>query len=216
MTRQYEKQVLSYCINEPDYLFEEAFYYRLKVEDDSAVTIYHGTDIVFVTSTDPVASINARRQLLADAIFVGTEVIAQFQKLEALKTGLKVLRYQPRPTDEVSCYYFKTETSQALDNQLDYIVNLELIDMSKSFVMSGKFTEISRGDLYRVIRNHQGQVLSAVSQKCDYVVIGSQKSAGWKFGDYGTKINKALEINRNGGRILFVSESQFIDYLKRD
>lgn len=215
MTRLYEKQVLNYCLKEPDYLFEDNSFYRLEVGENRAIAIYCGEEVVFATTGDSFATINDNRQLLADGIFVGIGVIEQFQKLETFNTGLKVLRYRLRPQDPVCCYYFKTETSQALDNELDYIANLELIDMSKSFVLSGKFIEISRGDLYRAIKNHQGQVLSAVSKNCDYVVIGSQKSPGWKFGDYGTKINKALEINRNGGRILFVSESQLTDYLKR-
>ena len=56
------------------------------------------------------------------------------------------------------------------------------------------------------ILQNGGQVLSGVSKKCDYVVVGDEGSDAWTTKNYGSKVKKALELQSKGDDIQIVSE----------
>ena len=56
------------------------------------------------------------------------------------------------------------------------------------------------------ILQNGGQVLSGVSKKCDYVVVGDEGSDAWTTKNYGSKVKKALELQFKGDDIQIVSE----------
>lgn len=90
--------------------------------------------------------------------------------------------------------------------QQDLVFDYSPIDFSKSFVVSGKFEELSRRDVEGLILYKGGKVQRGVNFETDYVVVGSRRSPSWKYNEYGAKIDAALEI----GRAAFITEEHFL------
>jgi DNA ligase (NAD+) len=56
----------------------------------------------------------------------------------------------------------------------------------KSFVITGTLQKYSRGEAEALIKNSGGRLISSVSKKTDYLVVGE---------DPGSKLDKARELN---------------------
>ena len=90
----------------------------------------------------------------------------------------------------------------------------DLIFKNKSFCFTGKLAELKRTQAERETRARGGIVINIVNENLDYLIIGSIPSPGWKYGDFGTKIQKAKELyGINGKRPLLIPESDFIESL---
>lgn len=81
------------------------------------------------------------------------------------------------------------------------------IDLTGKFVVTGLFTSMRRSDVVHYIYTHGGSVLSAPTRATDYLIVGGEKSKTWKYGQYGTKIRKGLDLREKDEKIL--------DYLRR-
>lgn len=84
--------------------------------------------------------------------------------------------------------------------------DVSVIVNSHAFVLTGDFACGSKIALARQIAERGGEVKSGVSGKVDYVVRGSLGSPQWNHGTYGTKVEKALELQRKGSEIQIVDE----------
>lgn len=82
---------------------------------------------------------------------------------------------------------------------------------SECFVLSGEFPS-GRKKMEETLRSHGAIVEDNVTSITDYVVVGENPSRGWKFGNYGNKINRAIELRKGNksGRPLLVRESQLL------
>lgn len=78
----------------------------------------------------------------------------------------------------------------------------------KAVVLTGGFKFGEKADVMSYIVEHGGEVKSGVSRKVDYVIQGERGSEAYAFGNYGTKIRKALELQDQGCPIRVVKESQ--------
>ena len=58
-----------------------------------------------------------------------------------------------------------------------------------------------------------GRVASGVSKKVDYAVVGGARSRLWKYGAYGSKIEKAEALQSEGVPIKIVSEGDLVKAL---
>ena len=61
-----------------------------------------------------------------------------------------------------------------------------------------------------IIYIHGGSVLSAPTRATDYLIVGGEKSKTWKYGQYGTKIRKCLDLREKDEKILIISEEDFM------
>lgn len=96
---------------------------------------------------------------------------------------------------------------RALINPSD--VGSEEIDITGTkFVLTGVFDFGSRSQVSEYITEHGGTVVSGVSKKVNYVVIGNRGSEAYAFGSYGTKVEKALELQRKGASIKVIHEDR--------
>ena len=72
-----------------------------------------------------------------------------------------------------------------------------LVEFSnKNFVLSGNFNYGSKADVEKYIINKGGIIQKGVTKKTDYVVVGGLGSDNYSQGSYGTKVKKALELNK--------------------
>lgn len=84
------------------------------------------------------------------------------------------------------------------------------IDLTGKFVVTGLFTSMRRSDVVHYIYTHGGSVLSAPTRVTDYLIVGGEKSKTWKYGQYGTKIRKGLDLREKDEKILIISEEDFL------
>lgn len=56
-----------------------------------------------------------------------------------------------------------------------------------------------------------GKSVSSVSQKLNYLVIGAEGNQCWAYACYGRKVEKAVELRKQGARLLIVHENDFHD-----
>lgn len=84
------------------------------------------------------------------------------------------------------------------------------IDLTANFVVTGLFKEMRRTDVVRMIYDHGGSVMNAPSSRTDYLIVGEEKSKSWKYGQYGTKIKKGLDLRNKDEKILIISEKDFM------
>lgn len=84
------------------------------------------------------------------------------------------------------------------------------IDLTGKFVVTGLFTSMRRSDVVHYIYSHGGTVLSAPTRATDYLIVGGEKSKTWKYGQYGTKIRKGLDLREKDEKILIISEEDFM------
>lgn len=81
----------------------------------------------------------------------------------------------------------------------------------KIFVLSGEFIEGSKKQVAEVIQRYGGEVKSNVSKYTDYVIVGNLGNQCWKFSCYGRKIDEAMQLRKNGGKVQIVNENDFWD-----
>jgi len=81
------------------------------------------------------------------------------------------------------------------------------------FCLTGVFDR-SHDNLKTAIESRGGVVAENVSRKLRYLVVGGSGSTEWKYGTFGTKIEKAMLIKEEGGASLsIISEDQLVTAL---
>ena len=95
-------------------------------------------------------------------------------------------------------------------NPTDTEYNDDNVDIKdKKFVLTGEFVHGTREEIIEKITALGGEVLGGVSKKVEYVVVGGCGSKDWSFGNFGSKVKKALELKEKGIEINIVSEEDF-------
>lgn len=78
-------------------------------------------------------------------------------------------------------------------------------------VVTGDFDFGTRAEVFALIARAGGINDKSVTQKTNYLVVGAKGSDAWKTGNYGGKIQKAMEYNEKKGKdIKIVEEHDFI------
>lgn len=98
-----------------------------------------------------------------------------------------------------------------LNNTNDNIVNIE----NRCFCLTGTFNSGSKEDIEQKIINKGGSYKKGVSAKINYLIVGDGGSDAWKFGNYGGKVQKAMELKEKGKNIEIISEEEFIKILDK-
>lgn len=81
----------------------------------------------------------------------------------------------------------------------------------KIVCLSGTFAYGEKKDVESYIVSHGGSVVSGVSKKIDYLIIGDYECQSYSNGTYGTKVKKAMELIEKGAKIEIVKESDLFN-----
>jgi hypothetical protein len=93
-------------------------------------------------------------------------------------------------------------------------MNQKIIFKNHSFCFTGKLVDLKRTQAERETRSRGGLTTKEINSKLDFLVVGSIPSTGWKHGDYGRKIEKAREIQKeNNGKPFLIPEKAFMEAL---
>ncbi len=83
--------------------------------------------------------------------------------------------------------------------------------MEKHVCLTGEFDYGQKRDVESIIISHGGSIDESVKKTTDYLVVGAKGSEAWKAGNYGGKIQKAMEYQKKGSNITIIEEANFMD-----
>ena len=83
-----------------------------------------------------------------------------------------------------------------------------------NFCLTGEFVFAPRTVCENAVEQHGGSIKS-VSKKLHYLIVGGLGSSEWKHGSFGTKIERAMELKRNGALIAIIHEDHWASQLPR-
>lgn len=84
--------------------------------------------------------------------------------------------------------------------------NVEIDFTGKLVCLSGDFNYGSKSHVEEWLTAKGAQVAKSVTGKLDVLILGEAGSAAWKYGNYGSKYEKACQLNEKGKGILIVKE----------
>jgi BRCA1 C Terminus (BRCT) domain len=79
------------------------------------------------------------------------------------------------------------------------------------FAFTGSSTRYSRAKLIEVVTGLGGVVVESVSKKINYLIIGADGNPCWAYACYGRKVEKAVELRKQGIPVLLIHENDFHD-----
>lgn len=80
------------------------------------------------------------------------------------------------------------------------------IDFNGVFCFTGASHKYSRSGFKKVITGLGGKVTEDITTRLNYLVIGNKGQPKWKFGSYGSKIDEAIKLKKNGHPIMIIHE----------
>ncbi|RJG05357.1 NAD-dependent DNA ligase [Noviherbaspirillum cavernae] len=88
------------------------------------------------------------------------------------------------------------------------------ISFAKSiFCFTGTSSKYTRTELAGLVNRLGGEVANGVGAKLNYLVIGADGNPCWTYACYGRKVEKAVELRKQGKKIVIVHENDFHDAL---
>lgn len=92
-------------------------------------------------------------------------------------------------------------------------INDNLNFQDKIFCLTGTFNSGSKDSIEEKIVNKGGICGKGVTSKTNYLIVGGSGSDAWKFGNYGGKVQKAMELKEKGKDIEIIGEEDFLKQL---
>ncbi|MEO8298648.1 MAG: BRCT domain-containing protein [Burkholderiales bacterium] len=89
----------------------------------------------------------------------------------------------------------------------------DLVFKDSRFCLTGEFVFAPRSTCAEAIERRGGIVSSAVNKKIQYVVVGGLGSAEWKHGSFGTKIEQAMKLKREGVPLRILHEDRWANFI---
>lgn len=91
--------------------------------------------------------------------------------------------------------------------------NSNIVFENKLFCLTGSFNSGSKEDIENKIISKGGICNKGLTSKVNYLIVGGAGSEAWKFGNYGGKVQKAMELNEKGKNIVIIGEEEFMKEL---
>lgn len=114
-------------------------------------------------------------------------------------------------TSEETKQIIKNNTSDILISGICTIdPKVEFIE--KTFCFTGVAKRATRNELIDFVQNHGGYFSDNVSRKTDYLIVGDNGNPCWAFACYGRKVEKAIELRKEGKKVSIVHEFDFWDF----
>jgi hypothetical protein len=79
------------------------------------------------------------------------------------------------------------------------------------FCFTGASSKRTRKELNEIVVNLGGKVINSVTSSLTFLVIGSDGNPCWAYACYGRKVEVAVNLRRQGSRLLIVHENDFND-----
>lgn len=118
-------------------------------------------------------------------------------------------------TPEKDCCFYhqpKDRSKQSRHNMQSCSIKYDVV--GKSIVLTGDFEIAEVADIENKLSSMGAILKRDVSGKTDYLVIGNLGHSQWYYGSYGRKIEKAIELQKQGKPIIMIEEDDFFVWNK--
>ncbi len=105
-------------------------------------------------------------------------------------------------------------TTHVSELMFDPVTTLEF--SGRVFCLTGDFVFAPRSVCAAAIEERGGAVVGSVTKKLNYLVVGGLGSPEWKHGSFGTKVEKAVALKRDGLPIRIVHEDHWANSLSQN
>lgn len=119
--------------------------------------------------------------------------------------------------------FIKLNNNQIQQQLKDELVNVEIsglctsdpfvVFQDKSFCITGVLKRGSRTDMQNDIKKLGGRIVESINKNTDYLIIGDNGNPAWAFSCYGRKVERAMELRKEGYPIMLIHEFDFGDIL---
>lgn len=82
------------------------------------------------------------------------------------------------------------------------------------FCFTGASRKYTRKQFSAVVTSAGGRVINSITPSLDYLVIGADGNPCWAYACYGRKVEKAVQLRKQGHQLLLVHENDFHDALE--
>ncbi|MFB9076475.1 BRCT domain-containing protein [Flavobacterium procerum] len=89
----------------------------------------------------------------------------------------------------------------------------EVIFEGKTFCITGVLQRGNREHLHRDIIKLGGIPTDSITKKTDYLIVGDNGNPAWAFSCYGRKVEKAINLRKEGHTIMLIHEFDFSDLI---
>lgn len=87
----------------------------------------------------------------------------------------------------------------------------EITIEGKVFCFTGESYRSTRSEIKTEIEKIGGIFRNSVTKNTDYLVVGNAGNPCWAYSCYGRKIEEAMALRKNGGKVLIINETDFWD-----
>ena len=115
-------------------------------------------------------------------------------------------------TEQERKYLFSLSNSildPVKDDNFEYELDIE----GAEICLTGDFECMSKAELTTLFEEKGATVKKNVVRTLDYLIVGDRGSENWSFGNYGTKIKKAMEFNERGSNISILKENDILSII---
>jgi DNA polymerase-3 subunit epsilon len=99
-----------------------------------------------------------------------------------------------------------------LEDSSNKNTNSEKIMFNNNYIcLTGNFEHGSKSEITNKIEKLGGKVVGGVIATLNYLIVGGEGSKDWSFGNYGTKVKRAMELNSKGKNIKIISEVELFE-----
>lgn len=86
------------------------------------------------------------------------------------------------------------------------------IDFENStFCFTGASSRYTRASLAVIVEKLGGEVIPSMTKQVKYLIIGADGNPCWAYACYGRKVEKAVQLRKQGVRVLIIHENDFHD-----
>ncbi len=90
-------------------------------------------------------------------------------------------------------------------------LNPRILFNGNNFLFTGELLYSERDKAESLVIDKGGKILKSCNKQLNYLIVGSKGSEAWKFGRFGTKVSKAIELNREKkAQISIIQEKDFV------
>lgn len=87
------------------------------------------------------------------------------------------------------------------------VSNIRFLD--NQFCFTGTSSRSSRGMIAKLIEEYGGKFINSVSKQTNYLIVGDNGNPCWAFACYGRKVETAVNLRKEGAKIMIVHENDF-------
>jgi NAD-dependent DNA ligase len=98
-------------------------------------------------------------------------------------------------------------------SELGFDIPAEIQFASRVFCFTGQFLYGTRSVCEKAVASLSAQYASTVTKQTNYLVVGAMASRDWKNTSHGLKIEKAMNMKRDGCDLLVISEEIWVNAL---